>query len=60
MNDLQPLDEFIQEHFKTKAEFARKVGIFPQHVTQWLNAGYVVHDGKMYREMRDFTDLVKS
>ena len=57
MDAMQTLEEFINEHFASKADFARQLGIYPQQVTQWQNAGYVVNNGQMYKPMKLLAEI---
>ena len=57
MDDLITLEEFISLHFDSKADFARQIGIYPQQVTQWQNAGYMVCNGIMYKPMRQLVEI---
>lgn len=50
--ELQPLSDFIEDNYDSKVKFAEEQGIFRQQITQWQNAGYVVHNGVMYKPMR--------
>ena len=52
MHELLTLEQFIENKFKTKAEFARAMGIYPQQVQTWIKKGYMVHNGLMLRPMR--------
>ena len=56
MHELLTLEEFIKKEFKTKADFARSVGIFPQQVSTWIRKGYMVHNGLMLRPMRNLIE----
>jgi len=56
---MQSLNDFIKDNFSTKADFAAQVGIYPQQVTQWVNAGYVVENGMMYKPMRQLVEFVE-
>lgn len=41
--------DYIQKHYGgNQAAFARDIGVKPQMVTQWLNAGFIVFDGRLY------------
>lgn len=57
MNDMQTLEDFILEHFNSKAEFARLLGVFPQQINTWERAGYRVHNGILYKPMRQLAEI---
>lgn len=57
METMQTLEEYILQHFASKADFARKLGVFPQQITQWQNAGYLVNNGRMYKPMRQIAEI---
>lgn len=57
MGEMQTLEDFIAEHFESKAEFARQLGVFPQQISTWQRAGYMVHNGVMYKPMRQLAEL---
>jgi plasmid maintenance system antidote protein VapI len=56
---MQTLEQYIEKKHGSKAQFARNLGVFPQQITRWINAGYKVIDGKMMRVVRDFEDTEK-
>lgn len=60
MEEMQPLGDFILEHFTSKAEFARLLGVFPQQINTWERAGYVVYNGMMYKPMRQLAEVETS
>ena len=51
---MQTLEEWIEENFSSKAEFARAAQAYPQQVSLWLSKNYMVHEGVMYRPVREF------
>lgn len=43
------LTDYIQKHYSgNQAAFARDMGVKPQHVTKWLQAGFIVYEGRLY------------
>ena len=53
-----PLEEFITEHFASKADFARQIGVLPQQVNTWLSKGYMAsEDGYLIKEMRQLVEF---
>ena len=61
MDTMQTLEDFIKDfikdHFVSKADFARQLGVFPQQITQWQNANYMVHNGVMFKPMRQIAEI---
>jgi len=54
-----PLNQYIQENYKSKADFARNLStendtrVLPQQVTKWINAECIVVDGWLYHPTRE-------
>lgn len=49
-----PLLQYIEEKFSgNQAEFARQAGVLRPQVTQWINKGFIVVEGKLYSPRRD-------
>ena len=48
------LIDYIQKHHGgNQAAFARKQGVKPQQVTQWIEKGFIVVDGVLYSPRRE-------
>lgn len=47
------LEQFIKENYESKADFARKQGVLPQQITDWVNKGFIVVGGKLYSPRRE-------
>lgn len=46
--------DYIEKHYGGhQAAFARACDTTPQQVTKWINKGYVVVDGQLFKPMRD-------
>lgn len=48
-----PLQEYIDKHFASAADFARACEVLPQQVTKWLAMKCIVVDGKLFSPRRD-------
>lgn len=49
-----PLIDYIAANFGgNQSAFARHAGVIPQQVTKWINAGWIVVDGKLYSPRRE-------
>jgi hypothetical protein len=42
------LIDYINQNFKSKAEFSRLMGVTPQQVTKWINEDWIFVDNKLY------------
>ena len=52
------LDRHIKlKHGNNKASFAEAVGVKPQAVTKWINAKWIVADGRLYSPRREHEAL---
>ncbi|WP_118986295.1 hypothetical protein [Photorhabdus sp. CRCIA-P01] len=48
------LTEYIDRNFHgNKAEFARHMGVDPQHVNKWINGGWIVVNDILYSPKRE-------
>jgi DNA-binding transcriptional regulator YdaS (Cro superfamily) len=45
------------KHGGKKSAFAESVGVKPQAVTKWINAKWIVADGRLYSPMREHEAL---
>ncbi len=59
MKEIYTLSEYIKNNYASKADFARKNGLFPQQVTVWVNKNYIVIDGIMHKAMQSVSPKVK-
>lgn len=51
------LVEYIDRYYGgNKAAFARAVGVPKQRITEWIAAGYIVHDGALYSKRRELPE----
>ncbi|WP_162940856.1 hypothetical protein [Pectobacterium parmentieri] len=52
------LIEFIKDHFGgNQAAFARHMGVRPQKVQDWLNAGWLVIDNQLCSPRREIPPI---
>ncbi|MBD1225995.1 hypothetical protein [Xenorhabdus griffiniae] len=53
--EVYSLEDYIKVYYQgVKAEFARKQGVSPQQVSQWIKQGFIVtKDHKLYSWRRD-------
>ncbi|MDC9607124.1 hypothetical protein [Xenorhabdus griffiniae] len=52
--EIYSLEDYVKVYYQgVKAEFARKQGVSPQQVSQWIKQGFVVIDHKLYSWRRD-------
>ncbi len=48
------ITDYIDEHHGgNKAAFARSQKVAPQAVTKWVNAGWIILNGKLYGPKRE-------
>tara|TARA_R110000772_G_scaffold42318_1_gene98321 strand:- start:20028 stop:20204 length:177 start_codon:yes stop_codon:yes gene_type:complete len=53
---VETLPEFIARNGESKTQFAARVGIYKQEITKWQAKNYIVVDGVLCRQMRDFNN----
>jgi len=47
------LESYIDNNFTSQADFAKKQGVLPPQVTQWVKKGFVVTDDVLYSPRRE-------
>lgn len=50
------IKDYIKKNHGTQRKFAEFANTSPQHVTYWIRNNFVVIEGKLYKEVRDFSE----
>lgn len=56
-NETCSLEDYINKHYKTKAEFARENNTDASMTSVWIKRGYIVHNGQMYSLRRKLKEI---
>jgi len=51
------LDQYINQHYKSKLEFAKAQGVKVPQVYQWIAKGFIVECGVLYSPRRELIEV---
>lgn len=52
VTNMKTLKEHIAQNYASQADFARHLGVYKSQITQWLQQGVIIVDGRLYTPVR--------